>query len=218
MIGLLRKDLYIISHSYKKNLLFILVLYTILAVLLQMTVFAYIVSWIAGFYIVGTLSIDNYCKWDLYMACSPVKKSAAVASKFVLTALAMAAAMIYNIVLCFILSLTGLDISVGESLICSLLVSSLALCYFGFTLCLSYKLGCEKARTAMMTIMIVLIGCLLLLGFSQSKAASGIASSGFVRTLDQHPLPFLFGTIAVCVILYLLSFLLAVKLYSKKEF
>lgn len=215
MIGLMHKDLCILANSYKKNLTSIFVLYTILALFLKMSFFGYLFGWILGLYIVSSVSMDHYSKWDLYASCLPITSAQIVGAKSLLILFALLLGLLYSIVLCLIAGLLEPQYSLTENIFSSFVCFLLALPYFGFSLALSYKFSPEKARSAMMTGLVVFIGLGLLLSASDH---SSTALFQLVNLLNKHFVLFAVGIAAACILLYLLSWFLAAKWYQQKEF
>lgn len=219
MIGLLKKDLYVLFHAYHKNFLFVTVLYCALALFSPKISFVlYFLCWIAGFYIVSSITIDNSCKWDLYAAGLPLKKSHVVGAKFLLVVITLAAFSLFCCLLFGILSLFQ-PISFPESLMTMAIILPLILIYFGITLALSYKVGPEKARTFMLILLVIVA---VLIFFS--------AQSGFFDNLVQNPAvqsffatdtpPALFYGVewGAGLVIYLICWLAGTHAYSHKEF
>lgn len=96
MIGLLKKDFFILWHAYHKNLALVLVLYSVMALAMDLTFMVFFFAWISGFYILSGLTIDNYSKWDLYAASLPVSKRQIVGAKFILITLALLISFVTN--------------------------------------------------------------------------------------------------------------------------
>lgn len=215
MIGLIRKDLYLLSTVYKKNLISLFILYTALAVFLKMAVFGYIFSWVLGMYIVGIVCMDNYSKWDLYACCLPLTPMQIVSSKFLIILPSLTVGTLYSVVLCLVLKLIQPHYSLLENIVSSITCLLLALPYFGFTLAFSYKIGPEKARSSVMTGMIAVIGLGVLLS---STNQFDTLFSRFIAFINVHPVLFFSVVAFTCVILYLLSWFLALKWYQRKEF
>ena len=157
MIGLLKKDLFILRRVYMKNFFLVLALYTALGVALKMTSFFNLMSWMYGFYVISLFSVDNACHWDFYAATLPVSRKAVVTAKFLLLGLCVAAGQIYSLVMAPVACLL-VGVPVLESIWTSLLVTLVLVIYFAVMMPLTYAFGPEKARSAMLLALVVIGG------------------------------------------------------------
>lgn len=218
MIGLLKKDFFILWHAYRKNLALVLVLYTCMALALNATFMIFFFAWVSGFYIMGGLSIDNYSKWDLYAASLPVSKRQIVGAKFVLIAIALLISFAISTLLCGLLTLLHGE-PFFENVLSAFAVCFVCLAYFGVSLALSYKFGVEKARTAVLLVVAVLFGCGVVL--AKLDLPVSVALPPLLQTLflDDWAL-FGWGVIMPvgCTVVYIICWLIATRIYSRKEF
>lgn len=218
MIGLLKKDFFILWHAYRKNLALILVLYSVMALAMDLTFMVFFFAWISGFYILSGLTIDNYSKWDLYAASLPVSKRQIVGAKFILITLALVISFVIGTLLCGLLTLLK-GAPLLENLLSLFAVSFVCLAYFGVSLVLSYKYGVEKARTTVLLAAAAVFGCLFALG--KLELLQSFALPGLLQTLFLGDLA-LWGWAVVlpvgCILLYLLCWVIATRIYSRKEF
>lgn len=218
MIGLLKKDFFILWHAYRKNLALVLVLYSVMALALNFSFIVFFFAWISGFYILSGLSIDNYSKWDLYAASLPVSKKQIVGAKFILITLALLISFLIGTLLCGLLTLLRGE-PLLENLLGLLAVSFVCLAYFGVSLVLSYKYGVEKARTAMLLVAAAVFGGVMVLG--KLDLLQGMALPGLLQTLFLGDLA-IWGWAVVmpvcCILVYLLCWAIATRIYSRKEF
>lgn len=210
MTGLLYKDLYILWHAYKKNLALVALLYGAMAVAMDLGFMLFMLCWVMGFYVIGSISIDNSSKWDLYAACLPVSRGQVVGAKFLLTALALLAGCAYGaLVSCLLWLANGTPL--GESLVSIGLVAAICLAYFGVTLTLSYQFGVEKARTTML-LLVAGLGVLVIAGVK-----TGLLDDHALVQINADPLPWGLGLAAVCAAVYLICWAVSTAIYRKKE-
>lgn len=218
MIGLLQKDFFILWHAYKKNLALVAVLYTGMALLLDMSFMLFMMCWIMGFYIIGSLTIDNSAKWDLYAACLPVSRGQLVGAKFLIMLAALAAGGVYGCLVSLAQTLIN-DAPLLENLASTGAVMLFCIVYFGITLVLSYKFGPEKARSVMLLV-IAGFSALILAGVRMgflSSAAPDVVTAVF-EAIDLNPMPYLAGIVVFCILIYLACWAISTAIYSKKEF
>lgn len=175
-------------------------------------------AWISGFYILSGLTIDNYSKWDLYAASLPVSKRQIVGAKFILITLALLISFVIGTLLCGLLTLLK-GTPFLENLLSLFAVSFVCLAYFGVSLVLSYKYGVEKARTAVLLAAAAVFGCLFALG--KLDLLQSFALPGLLQTLFLGDLA-IWGWAVVmpvcCILVYLLCWAIATRIYSRKEF
>lgn len=218
MIGLLKKDFFILWHAYHKNLALVLVLYSVIALAMDLTFMVFFFAWISGFYILSGLTIDNYSKWDLYAASLPVSKRQIVGAKFILITLALLVSFVIGTLLCGLLTLLK-GTPFLENLLGLFAVSFVCLAYFGVSLVLSYKYGVEKARTAMLLAAAAVFGGVMVLG--KLDLLQDMALPPLLQTLFLGDLA-IWGWAVVmpvcCILVYLLCWAIATRIYSRKEF
>lgn len=218
MIGLLKKDFFILWHTYRKNLALVLVLYTCMSLAMNLTFMIFFFAWISGFYIMGGLSIDNYSKWDLYAASLPVSKRQIVGAKFVLIAIALLISFAISTLLCGLLTLLHSE-PFFENVLGAFAVCFVCLAYFGISLALSYKCGVEKARTAVLLVVAVLFGCGMVLGKMDLPVSVALPSP--LQTLFLGDWALLGWGVVMpvsCLAVYIICWAIATRIYSRKEF
>lgn len=210
MTGLLYKDFYILWHAYRKNLALVAVLYGAMAVAMDMGFMLFMLCWVMGFYVIGSISIDNASKWDLYAACLPVSRGQVVGAKFLLTALALLAGCVYGGLVSGLLWLVN-GTPLDESFVSIGVVAAICLAYFGVTLTLSYQFGVEKARTSML-LLVAGLGVLVIAGVKM-----GLLDDHALVQINADPLSWGLGLGAVCAAVYLICWAVSTAIYRKKE-
>lgn len=211
MSGLLYKDFFILWHAYKKNLLLVAVLYGAMAVMLEMSFMLFMLCWVMGFYVIGSISIDNASKWDLYAACLPVSRRQVVGAKFLLTALALAAGCAYGVLISLLLQLIN-GTPLLESLVSIGVVAMVCLVYFGITLVLSYRFGVEKARTTMLLLMAGLAAVFMF------ALKADLLGPGILVWPEANLPALMLGLAVISVGVYLACWGISTAIYQKKEF
>ncbi len=214
MIGLLKKDLFILRRVYMKNFFLVLALYTALGVALKMTSFFNLMSWMYGFYVVSLFSVDNACHWDFYAATLPVSRKAVVTAKFLLLGLCVAAGLVYSLAMAPVsYLLTGAPIA--ENVLSSLLVTLILVIYFAVMMPLTYAFGPEKARSAMLLALVVIGGGIFAAASLGDAVGLLDAMFGWLETGAATG----FGILAaVAAAVCLTCWLISCRIYEKKEF
>ena len=82
MKGLFLKDLYTLVLSYRKNLILVLVLYSVISFVSQMDFLFLMLPPIMVFYTMTSITLDDSCHWDRYARTLPISASQAVLSKY----------------------------------------------------------------------------------------------------------------------------------------
>lgn len=219
MIGLLKKDIYILCHTYYKNFLFVTLLYMVMALFSPKMIFVlFFLGWLSGFYIISSISIDNYSKWDLYATGMPLKKSQIVGAKFLLIVLFLG---FFSLLACVLSTAASLfhSVPITENLLSTLVIQPIYLIFFGATLALSYKMGPEKARTCT-TLFLAAAGGLILL-LVKSDLMSRIAQQpSFQAFLSGNfpPVSFYLVEWSIALVLYLVCWYAATVIYKHKDF
>ena len=215
MIGLLKKDLFILRKVYMKNFFLVLALYTVLGVALKMNSFFTLMSWMYGFYVMSLFSVDNTCRWDFYAATLPVNRKTVVTAKFLLLGLCIAAGFVYSLVTAPVAYLL-IGEPIAESILASLLVTLILIVYFAVTIPLTYAFGPDKARSAMLLLLGLAGGCIL------AAASLGDGGGAVLMVLfgwmETSPVPGFSIITAATAVLCLVCWLVSCHIYERKEF
>ena len=215
MIGLLKKDLFILRRVYMKNFFLVLALYTILGVALQMNSFFTLMSWMYGFYVVSLFSVDNACHWDFYAATLPVSRRTVVSAKFLLLGLCVAAGFAYSLVTAPLAYLL-IGEPIAESILASLLVTLILIVYFAVTIPLTYAFGPDKARSAMLLLLGLAGGCIL--AAASLGDGGGAVLMALFGWMETSPVPGFSIITAATAVLCLVCWLVSCRVYERKEF
>lgn len=207
MKGLLIKDVYM-TIKYCKSLLLIFIVFSAVQCFVDnMTFFVY-TAVITGMIPVTLLGYDERSKWSEYLGVLPYSKAQIVSSKYIIGLIIQISMFII-----FLISLV-INMTVFESISITDLISSaqvfliMSLISSAFTLPFIFKFGMEKGRMAYY----VLVGILCAVSAITSLS---ISKNNIMYNAELHNiLPF--ALIGVTVI-YILSWILSIKLYKSKE-
>ena len=214
MIGLVKKDLFLLRRVYMKNFFLVLALYTALGIALKMTSFFNLMSWMYGFYVISLFSVDNACRWDFYAATLPVSRKTVVTAKFLLLGLCVAAGQVYSLVMAPVAYLV-VGVPLMESVLTSLLATLVLVVYFAVMLPLTYAFGPDKARSAMLLALVVVGGGIFAAASLGDAGGLLTAMFGWMETSLVPGIGVLAGAAAaVCLVCWLAS----CRIYEKKEF
>ncbi len=210
MNSLLLKD-FISLKSYSKTLALIIGFFTIVTFTNDEP------SFLSGMIVlmmsmlpITSFSYDQHAKWDLFSQTLPVSRRQVVLSKYVLGLLAVATgailATILNLIVAFIKSL---EVDISYLLIANGLIALVALVFISILIPLVYQFGVEKSRLLM--IVVLAIPSVLALWLSRA----GVAIPAF----DEITPAVLFVSGLVCVVgIMLISYVISVRIYMKKDF
>ncbi len=210
MNSLLLKD-FISLKSYSKTLALIIGFFTIVTFTNDEP------SFLSGMIVlmmsmlpITSFSYDQHAKWDLFSQTLPVSRRQVVLSKYVLGLLAVATGAILAIILNLIVTLVkSLEVDISYLLIANGLIALVALVFISILIPLVYQFGVEKSRLLM--IVVLAIPSVLALWLSRA----GVAIPAF----DEITPAVLFVSGLVCVVgIMLISYVISVRIYMKKDF
>lgn len=220
MLGLLYKDQMTIWSSYRKNFLLIIFLYTAMAFTMDTPFMLFALLFIGGVYTTSTLVFDEQSHWDTYVRTLPVSPRQIVGAKYLLALIWMAGSFVLAEVL-----LTLCDLYKGQvtenllyNLTGCLVTLGFVMAYYALSYILSYKIGSVRARSGVI-LAIALIIAIALVG---SHALENVLSSLFyaLPVLDETTLLVLIagGSLAMGLVLFMISWCISTAIYAKKEY
>lgn len=203
MKGLLKKDLYML-WAYCRIYLLLLPLF-LLAGYFQPDTFFFAVypSIIVGMLPATLLSYEEKCKWDLFCLTLPVPRWKVVAEKYLLSVLGTGMITLISAIVQFGIFLQSRPFDYeGYQAILTLLIT---LGFGGPSLLLPvvFRLGMEKGRLAYYFVV------------GGACAIGGILTV-FTERIRLPQLPSL-AIVLACLVMFLLSYLLSIQFYEKRE-
>lgn len=215
MIGVFRKDCYMIFGAFGKNLLLVSVMYAALVLMMKNISFLAILIWITAFYGLSLITMDNTCGWDCYARTLPVSSGAVIAARFLVTLLLMFVAAGYALVLGAVLYFFMDYGEIGELLTTVALVTAAALVVVGLLLPAAYKWGVEKVRnTFLLVFMLVFLTPTLL----RKWLGSGFAEEIDNRLEGLTDTTIAAGALVAGLLVFAFGGWLSSRIYAKKEF
>ena len=205
MKGLLLKDFFTLSKSLRMFLLLILVFACLPGY--NMAIFAVVY---ASLLPVTALSYDERCKWDTLAAMSPYSPAEMVISKYLLGYVGI---LLASVLALTVHSVYGLFSSSPDGGYISSIAGGAAsgLLILALTLPAMYKFGVEKGRIAFFVILAVTFG-----------AVAGLSALADKGELTRFSLQMGTGTgiviLLAVLLLNVLSILLSIRFYSRREF
>ncbi|EQF24548.1 ABC-2 transporter family protein [Clostridioides difficile CD160] len=160
--------------------------------------------------IVSTFSYDDLNKWDSYVLTMPIKRNDIVLSKYLTMLIFSFIGVLVSLILSIIIGYFKHNFILGETLLINALVLSISICFGSLILPLVYKFGTERARVLM--ILCFLVPTLLLLVSKNilESISSPLSLEIMLNTL-LYSIPF------IAILLFVISYFISSKIYSKKE-
>ena len=210
MAGLLLKDLYTL-RQYGKSMLFMLVFFSLLSLGMDNPA-----TFSEGFFllmssmmIIYSFSYDTLAKWDRYALALPVTRRDIVMSKYLLAVLLIAGGTIVSFCLSYVIlqfkPVEGFGLE--EHLIATIGILSVAILFVSLLLPLVFKFGVEKSRLFLIAIFAAPTAAILVM---KQLGLPTPSESDLTAILKLAPL--------ICLALFVLSYFISLKIYSKKEF
>lgn len=159
------------------------------------------------------MTYDHMAGWDKYVLTMPVERKTVVLSKYITTLLWAVIALVIGGVSGVVLSQVPAVKGEGlpEILAVSAALFCMALFIYGIMLPLIFKFGVERARSFMF--IVILIPVAAVIGLSKIIPEQMIHSF-----LNNYALFLIIGIAVFCIALYMISYVISVKIYAKKEF
>jgi len=209
MIGLLLKDFYTL-RQYGKTMLVMLLMFAVISAGLDNPA-----TFFEGFFILMALTItitsfsyDTLAKWDRYALSLPITRKELVAEKYLLSIILCLGSAVISFVTAFVIlkfiPVEGFGLK--EQLLTTVGIVCAAFFFIGILLPLTFKFGVEKSRIFMIAV------------FAMPTAAIiALSKLGIPMPSESSLLTFIKLLPAVTIALYILSYLLSVKIYTRKE-
>lgn len=222
MKGLIYKDNVAIVTGYWKNALLVLAIYGGMAFGMDTPFMLYAMVFLTGMYTLSTLSFDEASHWDAYVRTLPVSARQVVGAKYLLSLLWMGGGVVLALVLLTLISLVrqGSLNDLGSSLGGCLASLGVVLVYYALSYPLSYKVGANKARTAVMLAMSVLF--LLIVLFARFAMERNLPRPAMLDQLgnmnDAQGLGLILLVTGGALVLYGISWVISIAIYRRKEY
>lgn len=223
MKGLLYKDATILLKSYKRNVLYVVLLYAIIVLISREPYLAYAMTYIWGLYVPSTISFDEQAHWDTFASTLPVSPKQIVGTKYILSLGCTALGGVCSLLILALLPLTSVlwrakplpePAECMAGILASVMVS---LFMAALTLPISYKFGGARARSYVGIACIALFG-VILLGFQFAGDKQKAALSANLHAISARDVEagLLLGCVVI-LLLYAVSYAICVRIYAKKE-
>lgn len=213
MKGLILKDLLNFKKSSKFFCLFIILYLGIAIISNNSSFFTGIIIILAAMLPITSLAYDEKSGFSKFALTMPVSKASIVFSKYLLSLIFLC----FAIVLSFICNMLIGNLTFYQNLASIALISCISFFSISLSLPLTFKFGIEKGK-------IITFGVLMLIGLSStylskliSKNKTSLDINGFFELLFNNYL-FVIGLLALMIIFFIISSLVSIIIYNKKEF
>ncbi|HGM3509427.1 TPA: ABC-2 transporter permease [Clostridioides difficile] len=211
MKGLILKDLLNLKGNVKFILLFI-IMFGFMSSLGDGNVnnFIGVIIVLCTTMIVSTFSYDDLNKWDSYVLTMPIKRNDIVLSKYLTMLIFSFIGVLVSLIVSVIIGYFKNTLVLNETLLINTLILSVSVCFGSLILPLVYKFGTERARLLMILCFLVPTLALLVFKSILENISSPISIEIIFNTL-AYSLPF------IATFLFVVSYFISSKIYSKKE-
>lgn len=202
MLGLIKKDL-LLMKTNAKSLLVIFIIYLLMAIngnfdiIIMFPLFIFVL-------LISTFGYDEYNNWDSYVNALPIDRKIIILSKYLISIILLVISSVVSCLVAFFYDRVNIlhNLSYIGGCLCGMLIA-ISLIYP-----LIFKYGSQKGRIAGF---VFIVGCAFLLGIvSKINIISSI--------IDSFEAYFLIGFILLTIILLVISYIVSVKIYLKREF
>ncbi|EGT4601305.1 ABC-2 transporter permease [Clostridioides difficile] len=211
MKGLILKDLLNLKGNVKFILLFI-IMFGFMSSLGDGNVnnFIGVIIVLCTTMIVSTFSYDDLNKWDSYVLTMPINRNDIVLSKYLTMLIFSFTGVLVSLIVSVTIGYFKNTLILNETLLINALILSISVCFGSLILPLIYKFGTERARLLMILCFLVPTLALLVFKSILENISSPISIEIILNTL-VYSLPF------VAILLFVISYFISSKIYSKKE-
>ena len=212
MSGLLVKEFYTLRR-YLKQYVILFIFFAVLSVYMDSAIYFQAMATMSMCMLVFTgMSYDAAAEWDKYVLTMPISRRDVVRSKYIECIICGISAIILGVLFSIIIDNIHPMVEIGFMLtaIMAAVLLCLILVFYSILLPLIYKLGVEKARILMVAVIMVPI--FLILGTAEYLPETVLSF------IEQHANLFAAVGVAVCILMYIISYCISVGIFSKKEF
>lgn len=214
MKGLVLKDLLFIKSNIK----------TLAIVIVAVFIFSFTVSdvniismipFMIVMICISSFSYDEFNKWDSYAIGLPVTRSKIVQSKYIFTILVEIIAILIGILITYIIGLFNSSVAFNET------VAYMIGVLFGISLFIAvmyplmFKFGSQKGRIYIF----VVVAAVVFLGFALKYILNilniNLGISNLIEVVNNNMI--IFSLIGI-VVLLVVSYLVSLRIYKRKEF
>lgn len=210
MKALVIKDLLLLK-KYLRPLFGVLIFYFIIGFITNnISFFASFLTIVLAMTSTTSFAYDETAKWDSFAMTMPIKKRSIVQSKYIVSGMLVLLGFILGGLLIVTSVFTNETEDIKQSFLSLLVFFIVGMIYAAVTLPITAKYGTEKARFVLLPLIIIPAGIVLIiekLGFME-KAIQ------FIQIIKPI-LPYI--GVAAVIIIWVVSYFIYLKIYTKKE-
>lgn len=167
---------------------------------------------------ISTIQYDDFEKGFSYLFTLPVSRREYVAGKYLFgTVIILLATGLMTVAAVLVSRFRGISLDFGEvgaSVLSSLLIAAF---FLAIAIPLQLKFGSEKGRIAWMALFMVVF--LIVFAGGNLLQAMNRSPENLLKTLEQMPMStFVFGTLAVILVLLAVSIAASIRFLDRREF
>lgn len=216
MIGLLRKDIYMLYGAYKKNILLLFLMYTMVIVTMKNTFLLGLAIWLMSFYSLSAITMDDSCGWGRYARTLPVSDGVVIMARFLSTLVMLCAGVAFAVTIAVVLCCFMHYAVFSELMTMIALVTAVALATLGLLLPAAYKWGVEKARNT--SLALFMLACMIPLMLKKLAGRHFTADLLEIR-IQELSLGWLsVWAMGIGLLIFFFGSWLSSRIYAKKEF
>lgn len=213
MKGLILKDI-ISAKKQFSSFLIIFVLFSAVSLLTDSVFFSGFIVLIGGTLPVSLISYDEKSRWNSYCDTLPCSRKAVVGSKYIFTFILNFSLTLLITVLLSAKAIGNQTFDLTAAIISALLILSASLVFPLLMLPIILKFGVDKARIIYIAAMIIIAAVTA----SLSSVAFLNFEAKIPNNFQNYMLVISLILFIIMMILFFLSWLISVKIYSNKEF
>ena len=207
MLGFIKKELLMIKSNFKSTGI-VLIIYIIIGLINKMDV-SFILPFISVVLMISTFSYDTINSWDVYAITLPNGRKNLVRAKYIATILIVLLFSLVSIPFSIYLSLPKINmLQIFSSLIGTIFGTLLVM---SFMYPIIYKFGIEKARI----VIFILIFGIFIAGGYLLKYLDFSFLANFIDIIANYIIVIL---LLLLVLLLVISYVISIKIVSKKEY
>lgn len=210
MIGLVKKDLFIVIRNLR-SLLVIIVVFSLLT-LNGDTDFSFFAVYMSIAIMMSTFSYDEYNKTDAFVSALPNGKVNSIKAKYVSTLIVVSVASIFSLLLTIVSGIINHNLDIIATLETVFMIWLSVLLVQAIFYPIIYKFGVEKGRIGVFAL---IFGIVIFGGVLSSFGFKLHIPSNVLNSLEN-----ILGFIipVLIILIYVGSYFLVKKIYLKKEF
>ena len=213
MTGLLYKEFYTLKR-YLKQYITILIMFTLISVYMKSVIYLQsMLSMSLGMLTFTGITYDKMYGWDKLALTMPVSRSGIVLSKYIMSALVSASALIVSSVIGIVIKqFVPVEEGMSDILMVAVVLFGALLLIYAVILPIIYKFGVEKARIMMFgVIAIPIVFITIIVRYIP-------VPTGFIEFINSHVVLTGLIYLLICILIDVISYFISVHIYNQKEF